>query len=471
MLLSCLTVPKLCSHILFSFSNDGDQTLSKAAINTKANRKSDVIVLGAGVAGLAAASALAKTGRKVIVIDRASTAGGTHRSMNVGPYTFDVGSIFFEETSRLFDLMPQVRDDCPQVIRRQTRIGPEGQLLRYPIAVRDILDWPMSQRIRAVFDLFRHRFTVTADGGLENISIKRMGRTLYVATGLRDYICRFNHVSPAELDEDFFYKRMKFIQRATELRQMISALYKTLTARRNATKPTRKPLYIRPREGFDCLYDPIVAKLKAEGVEFAMSAQISKIARQGENYHVATQGTDFVASSLVSAIPVASLYKYLYGESAGLSSIDQIALFVSASNLSDAAGNLLFNFHPRGQWKRLTIYSRLYASDQTDREFFTAEVTVPSGHDPDVQAAFDDLKAHLEGLGFAQDLVLEGHEIVQDAYPLYLKGYGATLQHALDRIDQTGIVSVGRQGRFDYLPTSSAVLRQVAEELDKSGLL
>mgnify|MGYP001953894327 CR=1 FL=1 len=54
-----------------------------------------IAVLGAGPAGLAAAHYLCELGKSVVVIDRANHCGGTHRSANIGPYTFDSGSIFF----------------------------------------------------------------------------------------------------------------------------------------------------------------------------------------------------------------------------------------------------------------------------------------------------------------------------------------------------------------------------------------
>ena len=38
------------------------------------------------------------------------------------------------------------------------------------------------------------------------------------------------------------------------------------------------------------------------------------------------------------------------------------------------------------------------------------------------------------------------------------------------RIARQGVVLAGRLGRFEYLPTSSGVIRRVREELDAAGL-
>ena len=67
--------------------------------------------------------------------------------------------------------------------------------------------------------------------------------------------------------------------------------------------------------------------------------------------------------------------------------------------------------------------------------------------------------------------MLEGHEAVDDCYPLYRAGSAGEVSEVLRRIEATGVILAGRQGRFEYLPTSSGVIRRVAEELDASGLL
>ncbi|MGZ5038442.1 MAG: phytoene desaturase family protein [Usitatibacter sp.] len=51
----------------------------------------DVIVIGSGIGGLAAAAALATRGRKVLVLERHSRLGGLTQTFRRGPYSFSVG--------------------------------------------------------------------------------------------------------------------------------------------------------------------------------------------------------------------------------------------------------------------------------------------------------------------------------------------------------------------------------------------
>ena len=58
------------------------------------SRNADVLVIGAGMAGLSAAAALQKAGRKPLVIDKGRGVGGRMATRRVGEATFDHGAQF-----------------------------------------------------------------------------------------------------------------------------------------------------------------------------------------------------------------------------------------------------------------------------------------------------------------------------------------------------------------------------------------
>lgn len=430
-----------------------------------------VTVLGAGVAGLSAADRLSAAGLRVTVIDRSDHCGGAHQSCSVGEYTFDLGSFFYERGAQIFQLAPEMREQCPKVLRIQRRIAPDGAILHYPLNARDVLrQWPGVLPL-AVLDLAGSRLCVRRDGTLDAISRQRIGRTFFKTTGLEAYLTRFHHLSPREIDEEFFFHRMGHIERSTRLRALVSAGLRSLSTRGDPSATPRRPLHVRPQDGFHAMFAPILARLKSRGVRFHFAEDLQCIGREGTTYHLRTSKGSHFAEAVVSTIPLDTAYRALFGERSGLVSLDMTTLFISAEWLDPRAGNVLFNFHAEGRWKRATIYSRIYSAAANGREFFNVEATIAPGTSHDPQSSFDDFRAHVTRLGFARGLVLEGHARLDHCYPLYTRGSNAALQAALDRVSAAGIVLAGRQGRFEYLPTSSGVIRRVEEELAAAGML
>lgn len=62
----------------------------------------DVVVIGAGIAGLAAAGVVAKTGRRVVVLEKSRGVGGRMATRRLGTAVFDHGAQFFTVRARAF---------------------------------------------------------------------------------------------------------------------------------------------------------------------------------------------------------------------------------------------------------------------------------------------------------------------------------------------------------------------------------
>ncbi|MCA0995113.1 FAD-dependent oxidoreductase, partial [Alloyangia pacifica] len=279
-----------------------------------------VILLGTGVAGLSAAQRLLSAGHRVALISPDSQCGGFHQNDQIGPYSFDRGSIFYEETSRLFDLAPGLREMCPTVRREQRRVTPNNAILRYPFEASELAAWKKSQMASAVLDLATARLRYQLDGSLDRICHRRLGKAIYRKTGLRDYIKRFNHIDPAQIDESFFFHRMGPIDRETQLKTMMTKAKRAVGIGR-VPKKVWPALYVRPAEGYGTMFERVRQTLEADGAQFYMGERPIKIMRDAAGFHVVSEKGTYTADALVSSAPIGTIYKMLTGEDAGLQSL------------------------------------------------------------------------------------------------------------------------------------------------------
>lgn len=96
--------------------------------------KTDVLVLGGGVTGLAAAGGLANSGLRTLILEKESEPGGLSRTVRSGEFLFDLGG------HRLYFSKPEVRERTERLLKGRALLRPKrssavytgGRLLDYP---------------------------------------------------------------------------------------------------------------------------------------------------------------------------------------------------------------------------------------------------------------------------------------------------------------------------------------------------
>jgi phytoene dehydrogenase-like protein len=93
--------------------------------------KFDVIIIGAGFGGLSCAAKLAKSGRKVLLLEKKATIGGTSYIFKRGPYTFPMGPLGFSHPGRILSFLEEVGvKDKPSFTRNHFQLAsPDTDLI------------------------------------------------------------------------------------------------------------------------------------------------------------------------------------------------------------------------------------------------------------------------------------------------------------------------------------------------------
>lgn len=410
----------------------------------------DAVVLGAGISGLVAASVLSRQGyRRILVIDEFDHVGGNHIDHSCAGYTFDVGSLIFQDDSPLLAHFPEILPLYVPIDPSWGKLSPQGRVTHYPISLKDdVLGAGVLCCLRIALSVGAARALRRPISNARDFARHWIGDYFLRRSGLESYMFRFFGVPAERVDLDFAEKRMLWIKEHASPRALIRHL-----VRRPAAARTNRQL-ARPRSGFAELYAPAVARLRAAGVTFRLGAPIRAIHRSGTRFAILRGAQTYRADRVISTIPIDRAIG-LCGLDIDpkLSSVTLISLFFSFSGQRGFPHAILYNFAHDGAWKRLTVYSDFYGREQ-GREYLGVEV-IADQVGGSVAAAEADFRCHVARNGLlAGDLKLEGSSVVPGAYPIYVDRAAERVAEALAELRRFGVESFGRQGGFNYQPTA-----------------
>ncbi len=421
----------------------------------------DAIVLGAGITGLVSASILHDLGcRNIAVIDEFENIGGNHIDRSINGYTFDIGSLIFQDDSPLLKYFPELLEHYVPIKPTWGKLTPQAFVTSYPLSIRDDIvragPWGI---FRIVLSAAFSRVARRRIGNAREFARYWIGDYLLRRSGLESYMKRFFGVPADWVDLEFAEKRMLWIKEHASPRVLLRYV-----RRHRAPGPTNRQL-ARPREGFNALYEVAARTLRQRGSVFHLGERIESITRRGTQFDVRTGGRRLTAQRLISTIPIArTLALCGVREDPGLASVTLISLYFSFDGNRGFDCSILYNFAHDGAWKRLTMYSDFYGRVE-GREYFGVEVIAGHANDS-VAIAEQDFRAHVAKNGlFAGDLVCEGSQVVPCAYPIYTGQAHQRVSRALAQLADFGIESFGRQGGFDYQPTARVSTLNAAAHL------
>lgn len=408
----------------------------------------DTVVLGAGASGMISASILLNQGTdKLLLLDEYGELGGNHISRNIGDYSFDIGSFFFQADSPLAMHFPEIMRYYIPAPYTIGRITPRGAVAPYPFSLKqDVLAAGPLEWVRIGLSLLRARIFENADANALAFTHYWLGRRFTERSGLANYMRRFFGVSPSAIEATFAQKRMRWIKDNASLRKLHA-----LVSRKKPRPPMQ---YVRPREGFPHLYGAVGRSIRERGGDIRLGERINAIAREDQGFRIETAGGAIRTKNLISTMPIEMVTALCGMEpERGLTTVALISLFYSFAGERGFRKNVLYNFTSDADWKRLTMHSDFYGL-ANDRSYFSVEVVTRTA-EPDFAAADRNFREHIQKCGlFRGDLRLEGSTLTRNLYPVYTTGSGEAANRAIAKLKDFGIRSFGKQGGFDYQPTA-----------------
>ena len=421
----------------------------------------DAVVLGGGISGLATVAKLLEQGKKVALIDEFRSLGGNHVSVHLDRYTYDIGSFFFSEKSKLFDIYPEIKELYKEAYCSAGRVCPDLDIRAYPIDKKgDVFSMRPSELLRTALSVLWARvFCDPRKSVVHNVRYW-IGDYFMRRTGLYEYLVRFLGADPSEVDATLAEKRMGWVRANAKLRTILP----------RPKKAHRPHLFLlRPKSGFEVVYARIGDSLRARGVRVMLATKVERIEGDALTGFRLSVGKEVIrAGEIVSTIPLRDISRMLEGTDApDIKYTSLVTLFYSFDGNRKFRHNVLYNFSKLGRWKRLTMHSDYYEKEN-GREYFSLENITRSIVDPDVLDS-DFRNMSREAGIFDGDLRLEGWHATEMAYPLYEHGAREAADRFIASLKDRGIRSFGRQGGFDYQPTAGVSIDAAFGALDVIG--
>ncbi len=269
----------------------------------------DVVIIGAGPAGLTAAYELSKLGRRSTVLESDDVVGGISRTVERDGWRFDIGGHrFFTKVAAVENLWHEILPDEDFMLRpRKSRIYYRSKFYDYPLKASNALgNLGVLEAIRCVISYAWARIRPPKDQDMyEGWLVARFGSRLYNHF-FKTYTEKVWGHPPAEMPADWAAQRVKNLSLA-------SAVVNALLPKRNQKDITSLiEEFQYPRLGPGMMWERCRDLVEEAGTKVVMNSRVTSIRHhEGRATAVVADSdggsTEYPASAVISSMPINQL--------------------------------------------------------------------------------------------------------------------------------------------------------------------
>lgn len=422
-----------------------------------------VQIIGAGPAGLSAAYALSKEGKRVQVYESSPVVGGMCRSIDLFDQRVDLGPHrFFSSNARVNKLFDEVLEEDYEWIDRLTRIYFDEKFFNYPLKLSNVLRNLSPLTVAQVItDYFHQKLQNNPEPQtFEDWVVQRFGKKLYTLF-FENYTYKLWGIPGSRIDADWAAQRIKKLSLGEAV---ISAL------RRNSGNK-HKTLVDRfkyPITGTGQLYESMSQEIRGAGGKIHLDCPVETVCIEKSKYvGVRLKNGDFKAGRhCISSMPITLLVKNLpHVPEEVEQAISQlyfrntILVYLELQGHDYFPDNWIYVHSPKVKHGRITNFRNwskgLHQNNPNtilcleywafeDEELWKAEDDIL------VDQAFKELKK-LNLIKNKEPKLRSKVVKIPKCYPVYEKGYQKNIKIIRDFLNTIeGLHLVGRYGSFKY---------------------
>ncbi len=436
----------------------------------------DVVIIGAGPAGLTAAYELGKRGATATVLESDDVVGGISRTVVRDGYRFDIGGHrFFTKVPEVEALWHEILPDTDFLLRpRTSRIYYRGKFYDYPIKPLNALrNLGPVEAVRCVLSFLWVRVRPPKDQtSLEGYVAANYGWRLYEHF-FKTYTEKVWAVPASELSADWGAQRIKGMSLWGAVWEPIRARLAGARADRSKQLTSLIEQFQYPKYGPGMMWERCHDLVVAQGSKVQFRSKVTAIThRDGRAVSVTSVDesgahTTTPANHVISSMPFPALVRAMdppppaevlaAADALTFRDFLSVALVVPEDKV-DWDDNWIYIHAPEVKTMRVQNFGSWSPYLVRDgRNVLGLEYTVAEG-DEWWTASDDDLiekgKAELELLGLMQSADVEAGYVVRmpKAYPTYDEGYRANVEILRGWLaaHAPNVHPIGRNGMHKY---------------------
>jgi len=269
----------------------------------------DVVIIGAGPAGLTAGYLLSKASKRICVVEASSEVGGMSRTLSLWGQRVDIGPHrFFSKDHRINELWLEIAAGDYDMIDRLTRIFYKGRYYNYPLKpFNAFVNLGPLESANCLLSCVKEQFSPSSrDANFESWVVSRFGRRLFDIF-FKTYSEKLWGLPCTDIHSDFAAQRIKRFSLFEALRTAFMG-----NSGQHATLADR---FAYPRGGTGRIYEKMRAGILANGGEVYCSSPVHSVAPQssGKMQVNLSDGQNIRATDVISTMPLTALVNGLPG--------------------------------------------------------------------------------------------------------------------------------------------------------------
>ena len=183
----------------------------------------DVVVIGAGPAGLTAGYELSKSEKQVLIIEKKDQVGGLAETKVFGDYRYDIGPHrFFTKNKEVYDLFLEMLGEDAVAVNRKTRILFKGSYFDYPLTpLNALFGLGVIESMKIGFSYLTARvksyLKLSSINNFEDWVIDKFGKKLY-SNFFKNYTEKVWGIDCQDIGKDWAAQRIKGLSLSTAIK-------------------------------------------------------------------------------------------------------------------------------------------------------------------------------------------------------------------------------------------------------------